>query len=122
MHDWPWNIGRSVCKAHNSHFSSFMSVASFMDERQTPKMVNEFISLIIVHVLTFYMYYFVHVYENIWLAGDYNCVYLIYSNDIRCTSQNIMKLPINDFYKIIKIIDFTKNDFGDISAVEHMFL
>lgn len=67
-------------------------------------MVTEFIPVIIVHVLTFYMYYFVHVYENIWLAGDYNCVYLMYSNDITCTSQNIMKLLINDFYKIIKII------------------
>lgn len=123
MHDWPWNIGRSVCKAHNSHFSSFMSVASFMDERQTPKMVNEFISLIIVHVLTFYMYYFVHVYENIWLAGDYNCVYLIYSMMIL---HVLHKIKWNYLYIIFinykNHIDFTKNDFGYISAVENMFL
>lgn len=123
MHDWPWNIGRSVCKAHNSHFSSFMSVASFMDERQTPKMVNEFISLIIVHVLTFYMYYFVHVYENIWFVGDYSCVYLIYSIMIL---HVLHKIKWNYLYIIFinykNHIDFTKNDFGYISAVENMFL
>lgn len=47
-------------------------------------MVIEFIFVIIVYVLIFYMYYFVYVYENIWFVGDYNCVYLIYFNDIIC--------------------------------------